>query len=104
MVACRVEERLLCSSVKIGVACSNTKTVLKQQRVVDTTKFGLLGLQEGAPAEEDLKNWGQHSGSATVPDKILQQVGEELPGTISFVFTCKVKLQNAFHLGGIPQS
>ena len=47
--------------------------------------------QVGAPAEEDLKNWGQHSGPGTVPDEILQRVGEELPGTITFVFTCQVR-------------
>ena len=46
--------------------------------------------QVGMPAEEDLKNWGQHTGPATVPDLILQAVGAELPGTISFVFTCQV--------------
>lgn len=38
-----------------------------------------------------MKSWGQHSGPATVPDDMLQQVGQELPGTISFVFTCQVQ-------------
>jgi len=44
----------------------------------------------GAPAEEDLKNWGQHTGSASVPDEIMRRVGEDLPGTVSFIFTCQV--------------
>ena len=47
-------------------------------------------LQTGAPAEEDLKNWGQHTGAASVPDEIMQRIGDELPGIISFVFTCQV--------------
>ena len=47
-------------------------------------------VQVGAPTEEDLKNWGQHTGPSTVADEVMQRVGEELPGTISFVFTCQV--------------
>ena len=48
-------------------------------------------LQEGSPAEEDLKNWGHHSGAATVPDEIMQRIGQDLPGTVSFIFTCQVQ-------------
>ena len=47
--------------------------------------------QVGAPAEEDLKNWGQHLGTATVPDAILREVGAALPGFVSFVFTCQAR-------------
>ena len=47
-------------------------------------------LQEGSPAEEDLKNWGHHCGAATVPDEIMQSVCKDLPGSVSFVFTCEV--------------
>ncbi len=48
----------------------------------------------GAPAEEDLKNWGQHTGSTSVPDEIMQRVGEDLPGAVSFIFTCQVGASN----------
>ena len=64
---------------------SSQVTMSYQERWV---KF--INGQVGMPAEEDLKNWGQHTGPATVPDHILQAVGAELPGTISFVFTCQV--------------
>ena len=47
------------------------------------------GLQVGAPAEEDLKSWGQHTSTSTVPDSIMRTIGQELPGQVSFVFTCK---------------
>jgi hypothetical protein len=44
--------------------------------------------QIGAPAEEDIKNWGQHSAVATVPDPVMHKAaGEE----VSFVFTCQVE-------------
>lgn len=46
-------------------------------------------LQDGAPAEEDLKSWGHHSATSTVPDSIMRTIGEELPGQVSFIFTCK---------------
>ncbi|CAL8470234.1 g9776 [Coccomyxa elongata] len=45
--------------------------------------------QVGAPAEEDLKSWGQHTSTSTVPDSIMRTIGQELPGQVSFVFTCK---------------
>ena len=48
--------------------------------------------QDGAPAEEDLQSWGQHSSTDTVPDRVMQIIGAELPGQISFVFACKVPL------------
>jgi hypothetical protein len=46
-----------------------------------------LGMQVGNPKEEDLKAWGQHSSLDTVPDPILQRVGDE---HITFVFSCQV--------------
>ena len=49
-----------------------------------------FSLQIGAPAEEDLRSWGQHSATATVPDEVMRAIGAELPGVVSFVFTCKV--------------
>ena len=53
-------------------------------------------VQVGAPTEEDLMNWGQHTGPSTVADEVMQRVGAELPGTISFVFSCQVA--NAEHI------
>ena len=47
-------------------------------------------LQDGAPAEEDLQKWGQHSSTETVPDSVMRTIGAELPGLVSFVFACKV--------------
>ncbi|KAK9808913.1 hypothetical protein WJX72_006358 [[Myrmecia] bisecta] len=44
--------------------------------------------QVGAPAEEDLKSWGQHSSTATVPDAVMQHIGDE---QVSFVFSCQVE-------------
>ena len=46
--------------------------------------------QDGAPAEEDLQSWGQHGSTDTVPDRIMQTIGLELPEQVSFVFACKV--------------
>ena len=51
-----------------------------------------MWLQDGAPAEEDLQAWGQHSSTDTVPDRVMQSIGAELPGQVSFVFACKVSL------------
>jgi hypothetical protein len=51
-------------------------------------------MQVGAPAEEDLRLWGHHSNTATVPDEILRKIGAEHPDRISFVFTCQVTTQN----------
>jgi len=42
----------------------------------------------GAPAEEDLKNWGHHSTLATVPDAVMQKAAGD---SVSFVFTCQVR-------------
>ena len=47
-------------------------------------------MQDGAPAEEDLQKWGQHSSTETVPDSVMRTIGAELPGLVSFVFACKV--------------
>lgn len=46
--------------------------------------------QDGAPAEEDLQSWGQHGSTDTVPDRVMQTIGLELPERVSFVFACKV--------------
>ena len=47
-------------------------------------------MQDGAPAEEDLQSWGQHSSTDTVPDRVMQSIGIELPEQVSFIFACKV--------------
>ncbi|KAK9916056.1 hypothetical protein WJX75_007902 [Coccomyxa subellipsoidea] len=44
----------------------------------------------GAPAEEDLKSWGQHTSTSTVPDAMMRTIGQQLPDQVSFVFSCKV--------------
>ncbi|KAK9834193.1 hypothetical protein WJX81_007238 [Elliptochloris bilobata] len=46
--------------------------------------------QVGAPAEEDLQSWGQHSSTETVPDEVMRYIGCQLPGVVSFVFSCQV--------------
>lgn len=43
--------------------------------------------QVGAPAEEDLRQWGHHSSPATVPDTILARANADI---VSFVFSCQV--------------
>lgn len=48
---------------------------------------GMFGLQNGAPAEEDLKNWGHHPDVSTVPDEIMQKsAGDD----VTFIFSCQV--------------
>ncbi|KAL2620529.1 hypothetical protein R1flu_000734 [Riccia fluitans] len=43
--------------------------------------------QIGTPLEEDLKNWGHHSNSTTIPDALLQiAAGDD----VTFAFTCQV--------------
>ncbi|KAL4440282.1 hypothetical protein ABPG75_003283 [Micractinium tetrahymenae] len=44
-------------------------------------------LQVGKPGEEQLRLWGHHTSTATVPDQVLQKIGDE---HISFVFTLEV--------------
>jgi hypothetical protein len=44
-------------------------------------------LQVGKPGEEQLRLWGHHSTTATVPDQVMQQIGDE---HISFVFSLQV--------------
>ncbi|CAG9464127.1 unnamed protein product [Pedinophyceae sp. YPF-701] len=49
------------------------------------TPAEVLKEQDGTPTMEDLKKWGHHSRVATVPDEVMQEVGD-----VSFVFTCEV--------------
>lgn len=46
----------------------------------------------GAPAEEDLQSWAQHSCTDTVPDDVMRYIGRALPGAVSFVFSCQARL------------
>lgn len=48
-----------------------------------------LALQNGAPAEEDLKNWGHHPDISTVPDEIMQKSAAD---DVTFIFSCQVCL------------
>ena len=41
----------------------------------------------GAPAEEDLVNWGHHPDISTVPDQVMQKAAET---DVTFVFSCQV--------------
>ena len=47
----------------------------------------VLQEQVGQPKEDDLGNWGLHSGADTVPDECMQLCGTK---DVSFVFSCKV--------------
>ena len=47
----------------------------------------LLMLQVGAPAEEDLINWGHHPDVSTVPDQVMHKAAEN---DVTFVFSCQV--------------
>lgn len=47
----------------------------------------ILKYQAETPAEEDLKSWGHHSDVSSVPDQVVQRLGNN---HISFVFSCKV--------------
>jgi len=47
----------------------------------------VLQEQAGQPKEDDLGNWGLHSGADTVPDECMQLCGTK---DVSFVFSCKV--------------
>ena len=62
-----------------------------QQRWQHTTWNENLPFQIGAPAEEDLKSWGQHSSTETVPDEVMRFIGRHLPGAVSFVFSCQAR-------------
>lgn len=44
-------------------------------------------IQVGAPAEEDLSNWGHHPDVSTLPDTIMQKAAED---DVTFVFSCQV--------------
>lgn len=44
-------------------------------------------MQNGAPAEEDLKNWGHHPDVSTVPDDIMQKSAQN---DVTFIFSCQV--------------
>lgn len=59
-------------------------------QAVETAGSRLLtinALQVGNPAEEDLKNWGHHTSTATVPDPIMQRMAAD---PVTFVFSCEV--------------
>jgi len=43
--------------------------------------------QTGAPAEEDLSNWGHHPSVSTLPDDVMQKAAAD---DVSFVFSCQV--------------
>lgn len=60
-------------------------------------------MQVDAPAEEDLKSWGQHSSTGSVPDAVMRSIGAELPGLVSFVFSCKVPPTAPPCMGGIQK-
>ena len=47
----------------------------------------MLCRQVGAPAEEDLSNWGHHPDVSTLPDDIMKQAAGE---DVTFVFSCQV--------------
>lgn len=55
--------------------------------------------QVGAPAEEDLQNWGHHSSTSTVPDAVLQSIGQQHPDLVTFVFSCEVTRHPAIGMG-----
>lgn len=65
----------------VSLRCSNLLTF--------HTEFHILScaLKVGAPAEEDLQNWGHHSCADTVPDAVMQKVAGD---DVSFIFSCKV--------------
>lgn len=44
-------------------------------------------VQVGKPAEEDLRNWGHHTSVHSVPDPVMQAVGQQ---HVTFVFSCQV--------------
>lgn len=44
-------------------------------------------LQVGKPGEEQLRLWGHHSSTTSVPDPVLRQIGDEW---VSFVFSLQV--------------
>ncbi|CAD7701124.1 unnamed protein product [Ostreobium quekettii] len=54
---------------------------------LDDDPMGVAKKQVGKPAEDDLRNWGQHSSAQTVPDNVLRQAAGDV---VSFVFTCEV--------------
>ncbi|DBA95427.1 TPA: DNA-dependent ATPase protein rad54 [Trebouxia sp. C0006] len=43
--------------------------------------------QVGAPAEEDLSNWGHHPTVSTLPDDVMQKAAED---DVSFIFSCQI--------------
>ena len=45
-------------------------------------------MQEGDPAEENLKAWGHHRVLSTVPDPVMQCMS---PAIVSFVFSCQAR-------------
>ena len=47
----------------------------------------MLCQQVGAPAEEDLSNWGHHPDVSTLPDDIMKEAAGE---DVTFVFSCQV--------------
>lgn len=47
----------------------------------------LLFYQVGAPAEEDLINWGHHPSVSTLPDDVMQKAAAD---DVSFIFSCQV--------------
>ena len=44
-------------------------------------------VQVGKPAEEDLRNWGHHTSVHSVPDPVMQAVGQQ---HVTFIFSCQV--------------
>lgn len=52
-----------------------------------TDAVPVLCRQVGAPAEEDLSNWGHHPDVSTLPDDIMKQAAGD---DVTFVFSCQV--------------
>ncbi len=55
--------------------------------------------QVGAPAEEDIQSWAQHSCLETVPDDVMRYIGRALPSAVSFVFSCQARLHTSSRRG-----
>ena len=49
--------------------------------------LSLVTVQVGKPAEEDLRNWGHHTSVNSVPDPVMQAVGQQ---HVTFIFSCQV--------------
>ena len=56
--------------------------------------LSIATMQVGKPAEEDLKNWGHHTSVDSVPDPVMQAVGQQ---HVTFIFSCQVGSSTPFN-------